>query len=287
MISPIEIKVKLKEAALKLKFDDLRVCGTEDFSESDASSLRRWLEDGMNDRMVYLEKAFNAKVSPRSYFPEAKSAICVCANYWRESAERRIALYAQSKDYHGVIKPKLLELAAVLEPFGGKQRISVDSSPLWEKLLAARSGLGWIGKNTLLTRESNGPWSFIGIILTNLELPRDSALENRCGKCSACIDACPSKALGRSGIDARKCVSNLTIERRGGLSEGEKELVGKSIFGCDLCLRACPFGKNAPAAAMEEFRTSIVLSVRPTGEEVAAAAKETPMSRKFSSKNTA
>lgn len=250
MFSPQDIKVKLKEMAAELKFDDLRICDVGDFPESDKTKFYNCMNLGMFDKMEYLKRAAEKKISPTKYFPKAKSAVCVCANFWRESSEKRIALYAQSEDYHRVIKPKLLMLSKLLEEFGGEQKVSVDSSPLWEKLLAARAGLGWIGKNTLLTRETNGSWNFIGIILTSLALPFDEQIKNKCGNCRECVDACPTSALSENGLDARKCISNLTIERKDELSDEEKKLVGNIIYGCDVCLRACPFGKKAPISPL-------------------------------------
>lgn len=135
MFSPQDIKVKLKEMAAELKFDDLRICDVGDFSESDKTKFYNCMNLGMFDKMEYLKRAAEKKISPTKYFPKAKSAVCVCANFWRESSEKRIALYAQSEDYHRVIKPKLLMLSKLLEEFGGEQKVSVDSSPLWEKLL--------------------------------------------------------------------------------------------------------------------------------------------------------
>ena len=274
------LKVKLKDKALKLGFDDLRICSAEDFGAEESVRLNKWLADGMYDKMQYLQRAESVKISPQKFLKDAKSAICVCASFWRNSPEKRIALYAQGKDYHDVIKPKLLEIASIIESHGFQTRVSVDASPLWEKLLASRAGLGWIGKHTLLTRQENGAWNFIGVILTTARLPFDSPIENRCGVCRQCVDACPTSAITENGIDARLCISNLTIERKE-ISDDEKKLVGDKIFGCDECLRACPFGKNAPDANIDEFRNTIVLSKTPSMQEIFDVAQDTPMQRKF------
>ena len=274
------LKVKLKDKALELGFDDLRICSAEDFGAEESARLSKWLADGMYDEMQYLQRAEPAKISPQKFLKDAKSAICVCASFWRNSPEKRIALYAQGKDYHDVIKPKLLEIASIIESYGFQTRVSVDASPLWEKLLASRAGLGWIGKNTLLTRSENGSWNFIGIILTTAQLPFDSPIENRCGSCRQCVDACPTSAITENGIDTRKCISNLTIERKE-ISENEKKMIGDKIFGCDECLRACPFGKNAPTANIDEFTKKIVLPEKPTMQEIFDVAQDTPMQRKF------
>lgn len=274
------LKVKLKDKALELGFDDLRICSAEDFGEDESARLHKWLEDGMYDKMQYLVRAESAKISPQKFLEGAVSAVCVCASFWRNSPEKRIALYAQGKDYHDVIKPKLLEIASILEDVGEKTRVSVDASPLWEKLLACRAGLGWIGKNTLLTRTENGSWNFIGVILTTAKLPFDSPVENRCGTCQKCVEQCPTGAITSNGIDARKCISNLTIERKE-ISDDEKKLIGEKIFGCDECLRACPFGKNTSESKVPEFRNSIKLPEKPTMQEILELAQGTPMQRKF------
>ncbi len=285
MFSPTAIKVKLKDEALKLGFDDLKVCSAEDFSEAEVARLRKWFDNGFFDKMEYLKRGLGAKISPRKFLPEAMSAVCVCAPFWRDSDEKRIALYAQGDDYHDVIKPKLLELAKILEEVGAKCRVSVDASPLWEKLLARRAGLGWIGKNTLIIRNADGAWHFLGVILTSMLLPFDEPIKNRCGGCNACVKACPSGAITEYGIDARKCISNLTIERKGELSEQEKRLVGDKIFGCDECLRACPFGKNAKPTTIAEFLKTIKVSENPPMSEIVKIAVGTPMERKFKNKD--
>jgi len=179
------LKVKLKDGAAKLGFDALGVCGAHDFCEGDAARLRAWLAGGMNDKMAYLARAADKKISPSKFLAGAQSAVVVCANFFRPSSETRVALYAQGGDYHEVLRPKLEKLAEILKENGGEQKISVDSSPLWEKMLAARAGLGWIGKNTLLIRKENGAWNFIGVILTTLFLPRDEPVENLCKDCDA------------------------------------------------------------------------------------------------------
>ena len=280
MFAPELLKVKLKDKALELGFDDLRVCSASDFGEEESVRLQKWLDDGMFDRMQYLQRAKSAKISPQKYLQGAVSAICVCASFWRNSPERRIALYAQGKDYHDVIKPKLLDIASVLETEGYLARVSVDASPLWEKLLCARAGLGWIGKNTLLTRAENGSWNFLGVILTTALLPFDSPIENRCGACVQCVKACPTCAITDNGVDARKCISNLTIERKE-LNEAETKLIGEKIFGCDECLRACPFGKNSADAKIADFTSNIILSENPSMQEIFDIAQGTPMERKF------
>ncbi len=284
MFSPDTIKVKLKDKARELGFLDLRICSATDFSKIEAQKFRAWLDAGFFDKMEYLKRAEAIKISPQKFLPDAKSAICICASFWRKSDERRIALYAQGKDYHDVIKPKLIELSKILEEIGEKTRVSVDASPLWEKLLAARAGVGWIGKNTLITRSDNGSWQFLAIILTTAELPFDSPIDNRCGTCQKCVQACPTSAITKCGIDTRKCISNLTIERKEPLNKEEIKMVGDKFFGCDECLRACPFGANAKMTTIPEFTTTINLPEKISDKELLTLFSETPIFRKLKRK---
>ncbi len=279
MFSPHALKVKLKEESEKLGFDGFGVCSAEDFSSAEAAELRCWLDKGMNDKMEYLERAFEKKISPRKYFPQARCVVCLAANFYRPSPESRIALYAQSEDYHKVIKPKLEKLALLMSGFGGEQKVCIDASPLWEKQLARRAGLGWIGKNTLVLRELNGPWSFIGLILTSLDLPLDSEIPNLCGQCTRCVDACPNGALTDIGLDARKCISNLTIERKPPLPETERKMCADKIFGCDICLRACPFTPKTRIGIMRELDSRIVLPPSPSPDDIARVSEGTPVQR--------
>ncbi len=247
------------------------------------------MESGRADRLGFLARGIETRFDPKKLFPEARTALVFAANFFRESAERRIALYAQGKDYHEVLKAKLEEISKLLENFGGIQKICLDASPIAEKLLAARAGLGSIGKSTLLIRKENGPWSLLGVILTSLELPTDAVNEAslpRCGSCTMCLDACPTGALDAElGLDARRCISNLTIERRREtLNAEELTLAEGKLFGCDECLRACPFGKNAPEAEIEEFKTTLALNTDAKFEDLESVAFGTPIARAFRKK---
>ncbi len=275
------LKVKLKEEALSLGFSDMRVCTVEDFSAEDAERLKLWIDCGMSAGMSYLARSLETKIRPRKFFAEANSAIVLSANFYRPSRERRIALYAQGADYHDVIGRKLLPLCKILEDAGGRQKCSVDASPLWEKAFAVRAGIGWRGRNTLIIRRDNGPWSFLGLILTSVKLPADSPVENCCASCMKCVDACPTSALGKMGLDANKCVSYLTIEKKGVLSGDEMRMAGDKIFGCDICLRVCPFGAGAPLAEIPEFQSELKISDAPTKDELRLVARGTPMGRRF------
>lgn len=252
------IKQTLAERADELGFDSLRVARPDKVGEFESEFFLEWLRLGKCDQMEYLKRNVEKRLNPLALFEEVKSVIVLSAGFFRPSDERRVALFAQGADYHRVLKAKLLKLDEILKSFGGKQKLCVDTSPIMEKYYAVKSGMGWRGKNSLVITEKNGPWQFLALILTSLELEPDAPAAERCGTCSKCIDACPSGALCKPySVDARLCISNLTIERKTPLSDSEREIAKDKIFGCDECLRACPFGKRAPLAKMPEFRDTL------------------------------
>lgn len=258
----ILVKNALLKRANELGFDALRIARPEKIEKFERDFFINWLNENKCDEMLYLKNNLEKRLYPSLLFPQVKSIVVVSAGFFRESNEKRIALYAQGADYHKVIKNKLLDLENILKEYGGVQKLCVDTVPIMEKYFAIKSGIGWRGKNSLVISEKNGPWQFLALILTSLELEEDSPVKNRCGKCVKCLQACPTCALNPNSpysIDARICISNLTIERKTPLSESEKLLVKDKFFGCDECLRACPFGKTAPISNIEEFRTSIEL----------------------------
>ena len=249
------IKQTLAERADELGFDSLRVARPDKVGEFESEFFLEWLRLGKCDQMEYLKRNVEKRLNPLALFEEVKSVIVLSAGFFRPSDERRVALFAQGADYHRVLKAKLLKLDEILKSFGGKQKLCVDTSPIMEKYYAVKSGIGWRGKNSLVITQKNGPWQFLSLILTSLELEPDAPAAERCGTCSKCIEACPSGALCKPySVDARLCISNLTIERKTPLSDSEREIAKGKIFGCDECLRACPFGKGAPLAKMPEFR---------------------------------
>jgi epoxyqueuosine reductase len=210
--------------------------------------------------MEYLSRRFDERTDPATYFPGAKSLICVAMNYHvplepppvdkgGDAGPRgRIARYALGDDYHEHIKRKLHELAdwiraAVPE---AQTRCGVDTAPIAEKELAARAGIGWMGKNTCIINENIGSWLLLGEVITTLALPPDSAAIDRCGTCRRCIDACPTAAITAPyQLDARKCISYLTIEHRGDIEPGLKGKIGEWLYGCDICQDVCPWNSKA------------------------------------------
>jgi epoxyqueuosine reductase len=195
--------------------------------------------------------------------PGAQSVICVALNYYQgdttaDSSWSPVARYAWGSDYHSVITPRLAELAAHLAEAGGAaSKGYVDTGPVLERDLAARAGLGWIGKNTMLLHPELGSWFFIGALLTTAALDVDEPLADRCGSCRACLDACPTQAfVAPYVLDARRCISYLTIEHRGAIDPALEDALGSWQFGCDICQSVCPWNRKAPPTREPSFRPS-------------------------------
>jgi len=208
---------------------------------------------------VWLASTAERRKSPRSLWPEAKSVIVLGLNYGRgcdpldilqERSRGAISVYAQGADYHAVLKAKLKPLAArVQELTQGEVKVFVDTAPVMEKPLAARAGLGWQGKHTNLVSREFGSWLFIGSIFTAAEIAPDAPEEDHCGVCRRCLDVCPTRAFTAPyRIDARACISYLTIEHKGHIAHHFRAAMGNRIFGCDDCLAVCPWNKFASNA---------------------------------------
>ena len=203
--------------------------------------------------MHYLASRFEERTNPAAYFPDSKSIICVGMNYHVQlnqptaSSTGKIARYALGDDYHELIKDRLYLLADWLRTqCDCETRCSVDTAPMMEKELAARAGIGWMGKNTCVINEDIGSWLLLGEILTTAELPFDQPATDRCGTCRRCLDACPTGAITAPyQLDARKCISYLTIEHRGDIDEQLKSQIGDWLYGCDICQDVCPWNSKA------------------------------------------
>ncbi len=215
-----------------------------------------WLAKGYHGTMEYLARHRLIRSDPKHLLPGAQSVIALGLNYAQdpplEAADRpKIARYALGRDYHRVLRQKLRPLAKRLEETGAKTRICVDSAPIPEREYAHRAGLGWFGKNTCLIDSHRGSWFFLGLVLTTLELEPDAPAEGGCGTCKRCVEACPTGAIvheaGRWQIDARRCISYLTIEHRGEIAPELSDRLEGWTYGCDICQEVCPF--NAPRAS--------------------------------------
>jgi len=234
--------------------------------------LRQWLADGQAGTMQYLANRFNERTDPASYFPGAASIICVAMNYFvaledvpedEKPHAGKVARYALGDDYHEVIKGRLHTLADWIRQTvpEAQTRTCVDTAPVMEKDLAARAGIGWVGKNTCTINAHIGSWLLLGEIITTLDLPADKPATDHCGTCRRCIDACPTGAITAPyQLDARRCISYLTIEHRQEIPAEFHSPIGDWLYGCDICQDVCPFNKQPPTA------TDSVLSPRfPTG----------------------
>jgi len=231
-----------------------------------AQRLSAWLEAGYNGTMGWMEREPAVRSGPQSMWPEARSVIALGANYapahdpleTAEPADRaRISVYAQGEDYHDKLKKALKALArwlvAEAQARGlGESRLKlfVDTAPVMEKPLAERAGLGWQGKHTNLVSMEHGSWLFLGAVYTTIPFVPDGPHEDRCGSCRACQDACPTNAFPQAyRLDARRCISYLTIEHDGPIPHKFREAIGNRIYGCDDCLAVCPWNKFAQSAA--------------------------------------
>ena len=241
---------------LELGFDVVRFARAA-LPESAREGLRQFLADGRHGDMTWLNG--ERRKSLAVLWPEARSAIVVGMNYGpasaplNESSDARagvISVYAQGDDYHDVIKGKLKQLAQfVAQAFSGDVKVFVDTAPVMEKPLAQEAGAGWQGKHTNLVSREFGSWLFLGSVLTTLEIPADEREEDHCGSCRRCLDACPTQAFTAPyQIDARRCISYLTIEHKGHIAREFREKLGNRIYGCDDCLAVCPWNGFASVA---------------------------------------
>ncbi len=239
----------IKQQALALGFSKVGIAKAE-FLEEDYNYFLKYLKEGRHGKMAYLERNQEVRANPELLFANTKSVIAVVANYntFRELKGRedfQIARYAWGKDYHVVIKNKLLQLGAFVQQLipDAKTRSTVDTAPIFEKRWAQKAGLGWVGKNTLFLSPEFGSFSFIGLLLVDKELEYDQPFEkNRCGSCTRCLDACPTKALQSAGeINAVKCISYSTIEQKTVTNPTQKV---NFIYGCDICQNVCPWNTS-------------------------------------------
>jgi epoxyqueuosine reductase len=220
--------------------------------------------------MYYLERGEEKRCDPQKVLPAAQSIIVVALNYFQGRAIQRsqtvargkIARYAWGDDYHNVIAVRLDKIDNFLREFGGRQKCYVDTGPVLERDHAAQAGIGWHGKSTMLIDSRLGTWFFLGEIFTTLDLPPDSPQRDRCGTCDRCITACPTGAItAPHRLDARRCISYLTIELKGSIPLQLRPLIGNRIFGCDDCLDACPWNRFAKISNETAFAARSTMSM--------------------------
>ncbi len=238
-------------------FDVLRVTRPDATPEA-APRLRQFIADGFQGDMTWLEETAERRGAPHRLWPETRSVVMLGLNYGPEDDplaslgmkdRATISVYARNRDYHGLIKGRLKGIASRFEArTGSRVKVFVDTAPLMEKPLAEAAGIGWQGKHTNLVSRDFGSWLFLGAILTDAELPPDEAETDHCGSCRACLDICPTNAFPVPyRLDARRCISYLTIEHAGPVPREFRKAMGNRIYGCDDCLAVCPWNKYAQA----------------------------------------
>lgn len=246
----------IKSLALEAGFDACGLAQAERLTE-DESFYNAWLKAGMHGDMHYLERNLEKRLDPRLMVPGCESLVVLLLNYYPETPQNpdapRVAKYAYAEvDYHTVIKDKLAILEnKIIDLYGktavaeGYQHRFVDSAPVFERKWAQKAGLGWIGKHTQLIHPSLGSYVFIGVLMLNLPADEyDKPIHDRCGSCTRCLDACPTRALVANTLDARKCISYLTIESKTEVPEAFHQQLTGNIIGCDICADVCPWNKK-------------------------------------------
>lgn len=252
------LESRLKARAILEGFADCRIAPA-DARPDLAPKLTAWLADGRHGSMGWMEERSGQRSDPATLWPEVRSVIMLGMNYApagdpmalaEHPDKARFSVYAQGRDYHDVVKRALKSLARwLVEETGAGVKVFVDTAPVMEKPLAEAAGLGWQGKHTNLVSRNAGSWLFLGSIYTTADLAADTPGQDRCGRCTACQDICPTKAFPAPyQLDARRCISYLTIEHDGPIAAELRPLMGNHVYGCDDCLSVCPWNKFASAA---------------------------------------
>jgi len=259
-IDPYVLAGQIRIKARELGFDLVGITSATPSPRKEF--FRQWLDAGKAGSMAYLAKRFDERVDPSVYFPGVKSVICVAKNYYTPLEQNasptagKIARYALGDDYHEWIKDRLFLLADWLRQQvpGIETKCGVDTAPILEREIAARAGIGWVGKNTLVIHPQMGSWMFLGEVLCTLELPIDDAAVDRCGTCTRCIDACPTQAITPYEVNGARCISYLTIEHREAIPAEFEKPIGDWLYGCDICQDVCPFNRKAPTTVEPAFQ---------------------------------
>lgn len=266
----------LRQKAATLGFDACAIASADSIPDA-APRLAQWIAQGSHGDMDYMATTKERRGSPRALWPQARSIVMLGFNYGPErdplEAQARrdraaISVYARHRDYHDVLKGRLKQLAGFLvKRGGGEVKVFVDTAPVMEKPLAQAAGLGWQGKHTNLVSKEFGSWLFLGAVFTTLDLPPDASERDHCGSCRACLDICPTQAMPAPyQLDARRCVSYLTIEHKGPIPQHFRAAIGNRVYGCDDCLAVCPWNKFASIAREAKLRARPQLDSPPLRE---------------------
>jgi epoxyqueuosine reductase len=269
-LNPQHIREAIRERALAEGFDAAGFARAERPAGA-AEGLAEYLARGHHGDMGWMDMTHARRADPHVLWPEAKTIISLGVNYaplhdpllaLTRPERGAVSVYAQGEDYHDLLKRRLKRLASwMVAAFGGDLKVFVDTAPVMEKPLAAMSGIGWQGKHTNLVSREFGSWLFLGSIFTTLDLEPDVAERDSCGTCSRCLDICPTRAFPAPyTIDARRCISYLTIEHKGHIAREFREAIGNRIYGCDDCLAVCPWNKFAQASRETAFHPRMELT---------------------------
>jgi len=255
--TPDILKQNIKFVAKALGFSDCRIAGAHKATHSER--FEEWVDAGTAGDMKWLERNIDRRVNPNEVLPGAESLVCLALNYYpgdkaRVEDDYRVARYAWNEDYHDMVEEKLRDLNLAMEEMGGSQRFYVDTGPVLERDFASDAGLGWNGKSTVQIHKEFGTWTFLCELITTLKLEPDAPLRDHCGKCTKCIDHCPTQAItGPREMDARRCISYLTIEHQGSIPMEFRRQIGNRIYGCDVCLEVCPWNRFAKLSRETKF----------------------------------
>ncbi len=258
---PGAIRDAIRAKALELGFDAVGFAKAALAAEA-RDNLRSFLAQGLHGEMGWMQEKADRRADPRTLWPEARTVVVLGLNYGpernplEEDGDARISVYARHRDYHDVLKKRLKALGRwIADTHRTEVKVFVDTAPVMEKPLAQAAGIGWQGKHTNLVSRDLGSWLFLGEVFLALDLPVDAVETDHCGECRRCLDACPTQAFTAPyRIDARRCISYLTIEHKGPIPPDLRPLIGNRIYGCDDCLAVCPWNKFARAAALQELR---------------------------------
>jgi len=263
-LSATQLRQQIQHWSSELGFDAVGI--TDPDPGQHGEYLKQWLKEGRHGDMEWMQRHLNLRLQPDLLHAGVNCVICVRLDYLRAEAtpaqqlqqqvnSGHISRYAAGRDYHKLMRKRLARLARKIETAaGGSHRAFVDSAPVMEKVLAQKAGLGWIGKHTNLLHSEAGNWFFLGEIYTTLELPLDAPATDHCGSCHKCIDVCPTRAITAPyQLDARKCISYLTIEHKGSIPLQYRRAIGNHVFGCDDCLAVCPWNKFASYSREQAF----------------------------------
>jgi epoxyqueuosine reductase len=252
----------IHDLAAECGFDFCGISKAEELT-SDAKHLETWLNKGYHGKMKWMENHFEKRINPTKLVPDSKSIISLLYNYYPETdfddQKLKISKYAYGQDYHYVIKEKLKQFMSLIQDRIGQVsgRVFVDSAPVLDRAWAAMSGLGWIGKNSMLITKQKGSFYFIAEIILDLELNPNSPTTDHCGSCRACIDACPTDAIiDNKVIDSNKCISYLTIELKEQIPNSYKDKMEGWVFGCDICQDVCPWNRFSTPSKEKQFKAN-------------------------------